>query len=333
MGMTNALPRTLLDAVKHFANPVNCREYMVSRRWPNGVTCPVCGSDAVYFDSSRNGWECKTRHPKRKFTLKTGTIFEDSPLGLDKWLPCVWMIANAKNGISSHEVARAIGVTQKTAWFMLQRIRLAMQDDTDGGGKLGGEVEVDETFIGGKSRNMHAKKRKALMAQLPDRYRLKPQLPPRTNKVTVLGMLERNADGTSRVRTMAVENPRKRILQDKVREHVEAGASVYTDALPSYTGLRQDYEHEAVDHAEAYVRGNVHTNSLESYWSLLKRALKGTYISVEPFHLFRYLDEQAFRFNERALNDAERFALAITRIVGKRLMYKQLIAAGDAGSI
>jgi transposase-like protein len=229
MGMTKALRRTVLDAVKHFADPVNCREYMVSRRWPDGVRCPACDSDAVYFDSSRNGWECKTRHPKRKFTLKTGTIFEDSPLGLDKWLPCVWMIANAKNGISSHEVARAIGVTQKTAWFMLQRIRLAMQDDTDGGGKLGGEVEVDETFIGGKSRNMHATKRKALMAQLPDRYRPKPQLPPRTNKVTVLGIVQRNPDGTSRVRTMAVENPRKRILRDKVREHIEAGASVYTD--------------------------------------------------------------------------------------------------------
>lgn len=155
------MPNTLLDAVKFFANPVNCREYMVSRRWPNGVTCPQCGSDKVYFDSSRNGWECKTRHPKRKFTLKTGTIFEDSALGLDKWLPCVWLIANAKNGISSHEIARALGVTQKTAWFMLQRIRLALQDDNDGkGGKLGGEVEVDETYIGGKARNMHYAKRR-----------------------------------------------------------------------------------------------------------------------------------------------------------------------------
>jgi hypothetical protein len=242
------------------------------------------------------------------------------------------MIANAKNGVSSWEVHRAIGVTQKTAWFMLQRIRLAMQDDSGGGGKLGGEVEVDETFIGGKARNMHASKRKALMEQLPERHRLHGKaVPPLGNKVTVLGMLERNADGTSRVRTMTVQNPRKHILQEKVREHIETGAAVYTDALPSYRGLTQDYEHQAVDHAEAYVRGNVHTNSLESYWSLLKRALKGTYISVEPFHLFRYLDEQAFRFNERALNDAQRFALAITRIVGKRLMYKQLIAAGDAG--
>src|SRR5688500_15324728 len=154
MAENTVYPRTLTEAIRYFTSPENCREYMVSRRWPNGVTCPVCGSESVYFDKSRNGWECKTRHPKRKFTLKTGTIFEDSALGLDKWLPCVWMIANAKNGISSHEISRAIGVTQKTAWFMLQRIRLAMQDGQTGG-KMGGEVEADETFIGGKARNMH----------------------------------------------------------------------------------------------------------------------------------------------------------------------------------
>jgi transposase-like protein len=131
----DALPKTLAEAIRYFANPDNCREYLAARRWPNGVTCPACGSNAVYFDKGRNGWECKTRHPKRKFSLKTGTIFEDSPLGLDKWLPAVWMIGNMRNGVSSHELARSLGVTQKTAWFMLHRIRLAMQDDS--GGKLG----------------------------------------------------------------------------------------------------------------------------------------------------------------------------------------------------
>ena len=141
-------PKTLIEAVRYFSNPDNCREYLVARRWPNGVACPTCGSKAVYFDKSRNGWECKTRHPHRKFTLKTGTIFEDSPLGFDKWLPVVWMIANCKNGISSYELARATGVTQKTAWFMNHRIRLAMQGED--GGMLDGEVEVDETYIGGK---------------------------------------------------------------------------------------------------------------------------------------------------------------------------------------
>lgn len=332
--MAKALPRTLLEAVKYFADPVNCREYMASRRWPDGVKCPQCGSDSVYFDSSRNGWECKTRHPKRKFTLKTGTIFEDSALGLDKWLPCVWMIANAKNGISSHEISRALGVTQKTAWFMLQRIRFAMQDDENGGGKLGGEVEVDETFIGGKARNMHAAKRRQLIETFPAKreYLHGQPVMPTANKVAVMGMLQRGADGTSKVRTMTVGGTKRHHLQTKVREHVEQGSTLYTDSLRSYRNMN-DYTHEFIDHAQEYVRGNVHTNGMESYWSLLKRALHGTYISVEPFHLFRYLDEQAFRFNNRILNDAQRFALLITGIVGKRLTYAQLISAGDAGTV
>lgn len=334
MGMTKLAPRTLLEAVKFFADADNCREYLVSRRWPNGVVCPQCGSDSVYFDKSRNGWECKTRHPKRKFTLKTGTIFEDSALGLDKWLPCVWMIANAKNGISSHEIARALGVTQKTAWFMLQRIRLAMQDDNGGGGKLGGEVEVDETYIGGKARNMHASKRRALIESFPSKREYlhgKPVMP-LANKVAVLGMLERGEDGRSRVRTMTVSGTKRQQLQSHIRENIEQGSQLYTDSLRSYRNMN-DYSHEFIDHATEYVRGNVHTNGMESYWSLLKRALHGTYISVEPFHLFRYLDEQAFRFNNRVLNDAGRFGLLIAGIVGKRLTYSELIAASDAGTV
>ena len=204
MGM-NALPKTLIEAVKYFANPDNCREYLVARRWPNGVTCPTCSSKTVYFDSSRNGWECKTRHPKRKFTLKTGTIFEDSPLGLDKWLPTVWMIANCKNGVSSWEIHRAIGVTQKTAWFMLQRVRLAMQDE--GGGKLGGEVEADETYIGGKARNMHMSRRQHLGSR-------------ETGKVAVMGLLERHGE----VRTMVMPNTKRYLLHAEVNKHVELGS-------------------------------------------------------------------------------------------------------------
>jgi len=310
------MPKTLLEAVKHFANPDNCREYLVARRWPNGVTCPECGSESVYFDSSRNGWECKTRHPKRKFTLKTGTIFEDSPLGLDKWLPTVWMIANCKNGVSSWEIHRAIGVTQKTAWFMLQRIRLAMQDEH--GGTIDGDVEVDETYIGGKARNMHHKKRKA---KITARGAL--------GKAAVQGLLARNTErGHSTVRLSVVPDIKQRTLQGTVRDNVLPGGNVYTDALPSYDGLSEDYVHQVIDHAEKYVDGQVHTNGLENFWSLLKRALKGTYVSVEPFHLFRYLDEQAFRFNNRKdMNDADRFSAVICGIVGRRLTYKDLIAA------
>jgi transposase-like protein len=314
------MPKTLLDAVKFFADPVNCREYMVSQRWPDGVKCPQCGSKAVYFDASRNGWECKTRHPKRKFTLKTGTIFEDSPLGLDKWLPCVWMIVNAKNGVSSHEIARSIGVTQKTAWFMLQRIRLAMQDETGGGGKLGGDVEVDETYIGGKARNMHQDRRERTKA---GRWH---------GKTAVMGLLERNTDGRSKVRTRVVPNARRSQLLPVIKQNVELGSNLYSDAHGAYTSMNHMFVHQFIDHAQAYVRENVHTNGLENYWSLLKRALSGTYVAVEPFHLFRYLDEQAFRFNHRVLNDAQRFALAITGIVGKRLTYSDVIAADGAGT-
>ena len=312
-------PKTLLEAVRYFSNADNCREYLVSRRWPKGVTCPECGSTVVYFDSSRNGWECKTRHPKRKFTLKTGTIFEDSPLGLDKWLPCVWLIVNAKNGISSWEIHRALGVTQKTAWFMLHRVRLAMQ--AIGGGKLGGEVEADESYIGGASRFMHASKRKRVGVQ-PGRGL--------AGKVAVMALLDRHGkDGTSQVRTEVLTDVRKRTVQGNVRKHVEPGAVLHTDNYFSYRGLNAEYIHNVIDHAEAYVDGNVHTNSCENFWSLLKRTLKGTYVAVEPFHLFRYLDEQAFRFNERNGNDDDRFESAIDGIVGRRLMYADLIGAAE----
>jgi transposase-like protein len=323
MGM-NALPKTLIQAVKHFSDPDNCREYLVSRRWPNGVVCPTCGSKAVYFDRSRNGWECKTRHLNRKFTLKTGTIFEDSPLGFDKWLPAVWLIANCKNGVSSWELHRAIGVTQKTAWFMLQRIRLAMQDG-ETGGKLGGEVEVDETFIGGKARNMskHRREKRGIS-----------QHTSMASKAAVMGLLERHPEkGKSKIRLQVLDSRKRNALLGGVRENVAEGSTVNTDSLKSYFGLADEgYIHNVIDHAEAYVNGQVHTNGCENFWSLLKRALKGTYVAVEPFHLFRYLDEQAFRFNNRAWNDADRFDAVVSSVTGRRLTYEQLIAAASAAA-
>jgi transposase-like protein len=312
------MPKTLLEAVKHFASADNCREYLVAIRWPSGIACPNCGSQTVYFDAGRNRWECKTKHPKRTFTLKTGTIFEDSPIGLDKWLPVVWMIANDKNGISSYEVARAIGVTQKTAWFMLQRIRLAMQDERGGGGKLGGEVEVDETFIGGKARNMHRRKREALGITQSNSM---------AGKIAVMGLLERHGDRASRVRTEVIATRRRHQLEDVVTDNVEPGTTLYTDALRSYDRMgNRGYVHNVIDHAECYADGVVHTNGLENFWSLFKRSIKGTYVSVEPFHLFRYLDEQAFRFNERELKDSQRFELVLKGIIGKRLTYSALTA-------
>src|SRR5687768_912141 len=273
-----ASPKTLVQAIRYFANADNCREYLVARRWPNGVTCPSCGSKAVYFDKTLNGWKCKTKHPQQKFTLKTGTIFEDSPLGFDKWLPVVWLITNCKNGVSSYEIHRAVGVTQKTAWFMLHRVRLAMQE-AEGGGMLGGEVEVDETFIGGKARNMsQARKNRKGISQHTSL----------SSKAAVIGLLQRHPEkGKSKIRVQSIDGRRRNELLGTVAANVTKGATVNTDALKSYLGLTDNgYVHNVIDHAEAYVNGQVHTNGCENFWSLLKRALHGTYVAVEPFHLF-----------------------------------------------
>jgi transposase-like protein len=302
-------PKTLQEAIVYFTDQENCLNYLVARRpeWANGVVCPTCGSDKVSFLKNQLRWQCSVHHAKRQFSVKVGTIFEESPLGLDKWLPAMWLILNCKNGISSCEIARALGVTQKTAWFMLHRIRLAQQGKQ--GGKLGGEVEVDETFIGGKSRNMHKAKRERVIKGTGG-----------ADKTVVMGMLERGGN----VRAMVVDSRRKKELQKQVREHVEAGAAIFTDELLSYDGLESDYRHAIINHAVEYVDGNVHTNGMENFWSLLKRGLHGTYVSVEPFHLFRYIDEQAFRFNNRKMTDAERFDTGVREIVGKRLTYAEL---------
>jgi len=302
------LPRTLLDAVRYFADADTCREFMVGLRWPNGVACPTCGRTDVRFISTRKMWECKTKHPRKQFSIKVGTIFEDSPLGMDKWLPVVWLIANCKNGISSYEVARDLGVTQKTAWFMLQRVRVAMETGTFQ--KIAGEVEVDETFIGGLARNMHKKVREAKIHGTGGK-----------DKTAVMGVLKRDGE----VRAFVVDDRKKGTLQAKVRENVAPGSEIFTDALRSYEGLTPEYAHKAVDHAERYVEGNVHTNGLENFWSLLKRSLGGTYVAVAPFHLHRYVNEQVFRYNARKGTDGGRFLAVAANTVGRRLTYKELI--------
>lgn len=275
-------PTTLQEAMTYFADPEKALAFMVSLRWPNGVpTCPECGSDHSSFISTRSKWKCMACH--KQYSAKAGTIFEDSALGYDKWFSAMWMIVNAKNGISSYELHRALGVTQKTAWFMLHRIRLAMQSGSIV--KFKGDVEVDETYIGGKARFMHkdvkARKLKGGKGS--------------AGKEIVQGLLERDGH----VRVIHVRDSSKASLDANVRANVESGSNVYTDAHDSYTSLKPEFKHGFVDHAITYVDGKIHTNGLENFWSLLKRGLKGTYVSVEPFHLFRYLDEQAFRFNER----------------------------------
>jgi transposase-like protein len=305
-------PKTLQEAIVYFSDPDRCFEYVKAWRWPDGVvTCPTCGKKNARFLEKQKLWQCGSHHSKRQFSIKVGTIMEDSPLGLDKWMVAMWLIANCKNGISSCEIERALGITQKTAWFMDHRIRLSMQDDVFGSklGSGGGEVEADESFIGGKARNMHVSERKRRITGTGTK-----------DKTAVMGILERGG----KVRATVVPNRRKGTLQAEVRKHVEAGAALYTDALLSYEGLAGDYAHQVVDHAVQYVDGRVHTNGLENFWSLLKRGIAGTYVSVEPFHLFRYLDEQAFRFNNRKATDADRFNMALLGIIGKRVTYKEL---------
>jgi transposase-like protein len=309
----STVPKTLQQAIVHFADADNCLAFLVKLRWPDGVVvCPTCGrADAVFLKNQRK-WQCKSVHAKRQFSVKVGTIFEDSALPLDKWLIAIWMIANCKNGVSSYEIHRALGVTQKSAWFMLHRIRLAMQNRSFV--KMGGsgsEVEVDETFVGGAARFMHADKRKRRITETGTK-----------DKIAVMGMLERGGE----VRAAVVGNRKKHALQSQIRTHVHENSAVYTDALMSYMGLEDHgFKHQVIDHAERYVNGQVHTNGMENFWSLLKRQLKGTYISVEPFHLFRYLDEQVFRYNFRTLeHDGLRFEHVASHILGKRLTYAEV---------
>jgi transposase-like protein len=307
-------PATLQTAILWFADFEHCRQFMVEMRWPDGkVTCPHCGSEKVSWLAKARVWKCYAKHERPTFTLKTGTIFEDSPIQLEKWLTAAWLIISCKNGISSYEIHRGLGVTQKTAWFMLHRIRLAMQEG--GFNKLSGTVEADETFVGGKLINMHLDKQ--------TRMRMgKKRTGGFEGKAVVMGLLERHG-GKARVKVLP--NTRAYYVRTNVIENVEKGSAVYSDSLRSYRNLPVDgFEHDFVDHAEAYVKGNVHTNGLENFWSLLKRALKGTYVSVEPFHLQAYCDEQAFRFNNRKMTDAERFTSVMKNIVGRRLTYNDL---------
>ncbi len=295
-----AWPQTLIEAVRYFSDPDRSLRLLSKLRWPDGVECPICGCKKVSFLSTRRLWKCSQTHDRRQFSIKVGSIFEDSPLPLDKWLVAMWLIVNCKNGISSYEVARDLNVTQQTAWFMLHRIRKAMQRGSFE--KIGGAgpVEANETFIGGLARNMHKAKKAEKIKGTGG-----------AGKELVVGLLDRE---TGKVRVEHIPNRKKKTLQEYVKTHVASGAELFTDELASYTGLDADYVHKFVNHAEEYVRGNVHTNGIENFWSLLKRGLKGTYVSVEPFHLFRYLDEQAFRYNERKRTDGSRFVEAASTV-------------------
>ena len=306
--------KTLQDAVRFFSDADNALAYMVSKLWPNGVSCPTCGRTDVVFLKNQRKWQCKSVHAKRQFSAKVGTIFEDSPIALEKWLIVVWMLTNCRNGVSSYEVMRTIGVTQKSAWFMLHRIRLAMQQGRGLIGGSGSEVEADETFIGGKARNMHKDvKARRIHAKHGNSA---------VDKVLVMGMLERGGH----VRTAIVKDRHSMTIRQNLNKHVAIGSALYTDELGAYKTVNDEYFHAFCDHTNQNVIGRVHTNGIENFWSCLKRGLNGTYVSVEPFHMFRYLDEQCFRYNhrkegQRKMTDQERFDMALSGVAGKRLTY------------
>jgi transposase-like protein len=321
-------PKTLLEAIQYFSDEQVCVDAVALMRWPNGPQCPDCNTKNPYYIKTQKRWKC--RDCRRQFSVKVETVFEDSPVPLQKWLPALWMLINCKNGVSSHEMARDLGVTQKTAWFMLHRLRLVIKN-RDLGTKLGsndgGEVEVDESFFGGKLKYMHKERRVRLnqirTTQNTDRY---------PNKTAVIGILDRDA---RKVRAKVVPDIKRETLQNEVLQNVKYGSAVYTDSAVGYDKLHWRYVHDVVNHAEAYVKGRVHTNGLENFWSLLKRGLKGTYVAVEPFHLDRYIDEQVFRYNNRAtkdnpLTDSDRFLMALSQVAGKRLTFAELTGKDSA---
>jgi transposase-like protein len=321
--MKTEIPETLHDAIQYFSTGDNALNTMIAKRWPDGVVCPLCQSKNVLFMPKYSRWQCKGC--RKQFTVKVGTIFEDSPIKLEKWLVALWLITGAKNGISSCELARSLGVTQKTAWFMLHRLRMAFQSGSILKDKMNGTVEVDESYIGGRARNMHAHVKREKVKGTGNKA-----LTP------VQGLLQRSTkERASQVVMQVVDGTKRPELQGNVRKYVLKGTEVHTDALASYTGLAEDFNHKVVDHAESYVKDGVHTNGLENFWSLLKRTIKGTYVSVEPFHLFRYLSEQVFRFNERKDKDGDqgRFFSALSNIFGKRLTWNKLTGkdSADAG--
>ncbi|MGD0464634.1 MAG: IS1595 family transposase [Tepidisphaeraceae bacterium] len=314
-------PKTLLAAIRYFSDQQLAHDFFVSMRWPNDPICPRCGSTEVAYQPKYRRFQCKHSHDGRQFTVKTGSVMEDSPLGLDKWALALWMEVNSKNSISSYEVHRAAGITQKSAWFLLHRLRFAVKRKSfEKMGRNGVPVEADETYLGGLAHNMHKDRRQRIITGRGQ-----------TGKTVVMGLLERHTSKkNSTVRTMVLpKHPSQADMQAIIHKHVEPGAHLMTDEHAAYQPLYSDFEHQFIDHANRYAEGIVHTNGLENFWSLFKRCIKGTHVSIEPFHTAAYLDSEAFRFNNREVKDGDRFVMAAKGLHGKRLTYKALVGASE----
>ncbi len=317
MEVTAQQPRTLTEAIRYYSSEQVCIDAVAALRWAGGKpVCPKChvaeGDRKHYWLAAQKRWKCYS-------CRKQFSVFEDSPLALDVWLIALWMLCNCRNGVSSYEIARATGIAQKSAWFVLQRLRLVLKDTRPVlMGATGTPVEMDECFVGGKPKNMHRARR------LKQRLGMNGY----AEKTAIFGMLER---GSWQVRATVIPNVKRETLQKKILEQVGFGSTVYTDGWPGYDGLTaKQYIHETVNHMEEYVRGEVSTQAIENFWSCLKRTLSGTYVAVEPFHMERYLDEQMFRFNNRiGHNDGTRFQKALAQVGGKRLTWVELTGKGQ----
>ena len=314
-------PKTLTQAIRYYSDEQTCIDAVASLRWVDGKpVCPKCnaveGERKHYWFKTQKRWKCYSC--RKQFSVKVGTPFEDSPLSLEVFLIALWMLCNCRNGVSSYEIARATGIAQKSAWFVLQRLRLVMKDVRPVMmGATGTPVEMDECFIGGKPKNMHRSRRAKMQTALHG-Y---------AEKTPIFGMLER---GNRQVRATVIPNVHRTTLQAKILENVGFGSTIYTDGWPGYDGLSaKQFVHETVTHIEEYVRGEVSTQAIENFWSCLKRTLNGTYVAVEPFHMERYLDEQMFRFNNRiGHDDGTRFQKALAQVGGKRLTWAELTGKG-----
>lgn len=307
--------KTLQQALVYFSNEENARKAAIELIWPDGITCSHCGSRKYHWIELQERWKCKLCH--LPFSIKNKTLMENSHYPIGVWMSAIWMFASARNGVSAREISRTLGISRKAAWFLMHRIRTAMETGTFQ--KLSGTVEVDETYVGGKAKNMHKKKKEQM-----------PKGRGAVGKAIVMGM--RSRDG--QVVTKVITDTKRKTLHGEIQNTVKKGSKVYTDSLPAYRRLgKKGYTHKSVDHSNGeYVRGKVHTNGIENVWSLFKRHMRGTYVSVSPKHLQRYADEQAFRHNVLKLTDNERVQKIIDGLIGKRLTFDELTGQQGANN-
>ena len=302
---------TLIEIMRMFPDNQTAETWYAKRRWPDGVTCPACGSDNVQTGAKHKSmpFRCRQKGCYQRFSAKTGTVMEGSKIGFQKWMMAAFLLTTSLKSVSSMKLHRDLGVTQKTAWFMAQRLRAAFAD-MGPAVRFDGPAEADETYVGGLRKNMHAKKRKTLTGRGT------------AGKTAIVGVKDRS---TKMVAAKVVRSTDGKTLQGFVREHVEPGATVYSDDTGAYGGLTE-YERGTVKHSVGeYVNGHIHTNGIESFWSMLKRAHKGTFHKLSPKHLQRYVDEFAGRQNVREMDTLEQIEFLADGLEGKRLRYPDLI--------